>query len=577
MKTRVFYIFGFVVFATILAMTSCRDQDFDFEEHYPGGEIKKEYEQNWVKQMGAIDPEQDWCMAGDYSVTVNVPGEEDVKVYALNPEGEYRLVGEYFGVSGIQTLKFDAIKGTKDLLVSTSQGFMKTVVDGEVEFEMGTRAVNIGTTNGVIVEYSENDYIKFDNNYINNLVSKSNGWLSGYGSVGEPNYVYVAQSSEIYFYPLYWNTTDPLLGLRYTDEVGIYNAENPNQKVKIFDTKNDKVLQYSTKADGSSWTNCSNNESKTDKAEGGYQSQGIKVTLPEGWRSFGLYIKNAGNVFYSQSSNNGTMPLTNYHWVKCGTVLDDNKNSIICMGDALFAGINQVLFRIVGASTVNINMQSWIIACEDLGDTGDYDFNDLVFKFEKKNVGTNKTAVYELMITPLAAGGTLEAQYGFGGDVHKEIHAAFGKTQKVNGRYFMLNTNAGFGEGEDNVSPLDAGKIIKDYGTTNFNVATELQKFFIRVGGASATMEDSPTPDYEEKNGSYIITAPNKGSAPQMIIVPDGWSWPKEKVSILDAYPEFSTWSSDVSKDDWDLAKAKDGNGDICPFYYQPSTTSSGN
>lgn len=570
MKTRVLFIFGFVVFATILAMTSCRDQDFVFEEHYPGEEIKKEYEQNWVKQMGAIDPEQDWCMAGEYSVTVSVPGVEDVKVYALNPEGEYRLVGEYFGVSGTQTLKFDAIKGTKDLLVSTSNGFKKTVVDGEVGFEMGTRAVNTGTTNGVKVEYSENDYINFDNNYIVDLVGKSNGWLSGYGSTGQPNYIYVAQTSEVYFYPLFWNTTS-FLGVKYVDEIGIYNPENSDQKVKLFDTKSDKVLQYSKKTDGSSWTNCPNNDSKTNDANGGYKSQGIKVTLPEGWRSFGLYIKNGRNdVFYSQSSKNNRV-------VKCGTVLDSNKNNVICMGDEYLAGINQILFRIVGASTVNINMQSWLLACEDLGDTGDYDFNDLVFKCEKKNEGTDKTADYKLKITPLAAGGTLEAQYGFDGVVHKEIHAAFGKTQKVNGKYLMLNTNAGSGEGVDNVSPLDAGKIIKEYGTTNFNVATELQKFFIRVGGTSATMEDSPTPEYEEKNGSYIITAPKKGSAPQMIIVPEGWNWPKERVSILDAYPEFSTWSSDASKDDWDLAKAKDGNGDICPFYYQSQTASSGN
>lgn len=545
----------------IALLSACRNE-FDFEEHYSGGEIKKEYADNWVKQMGPIDPEQDWCMAGEYSVTVTVPGEDDVKVYALNPEGEYRLVGEYFGVSGTQTLKFDAIKGTKDLLVSTSQAFEKAVVNGEVQFANMTRAVNTGTTNGVKVEYSENDYIKFDNNYISSLVSKSDGWLSGYGSTGQPNYIYVAQTSEVYFYPLFWETTS-FLGVHYTDEIGIYNAENPDQKVKIFDTKSDKILQYSAKTDGSSWSNCSNNDSKNSNAKGGYRSQGIKVILPEGWRSFGLYIKNGRNdVFYSQSSKNNRI-------VKCGTVLDSNNNSIICMGDEYLAGINQILFRIVGASTVNINMQSWLLACEDLGDTGDYDFNDLVFKFEKKNEGTDKTAKYKLKITPLAAGGTISASYGFDGVVWSEIHSAFGKTQKVNGRYQMINTNAEKGKGVDGVSCLDAGKFVKEYGTTNFNVATELQKFFIRVDGSNATLEDSPTPEYEESNGHFIITAPTKGEAPQMIIVPDSWQWPSERTSILDAYPNFTDWSSDKTNTDWSSHKANDP--DRVFFYYAPN------
>ena len=63
MKTRVFYIFGFVVFATILAMTSCRDQDFDFEEAYRANPIV-EFEHNFETIFGKIAPDQSWDFSG---------------------------------------------------------------------------------------------------------------------------------------------------------------------------------------------------------------------------------------------------------------------------------------------------------------------------------------------------------------------------------------------------------------------------------------------------------------------------------------------------------------------------------
>lgn len=537
MKTRVFRSFCLVVFATVLAMTSCRDQDFVFEEHYPGEEIKKEYEQNWVKQMGAIDPEQDWCMAGEYSVTVNVPGVEDVKVYALNPEGEYRLVGEYFGVSGTQTLKFDAIKGTKDLLVSTSQGFKKTVVDGEVGFEMGTRAVI--TTSGKVSLDNDKDYI-YDKSTLQAVLGQCDGLLSGYGRNGNPDYLFFPQSSSVYIYPIYWNPSE-----NGTDVIGIYYYNTKGQKILIpvYDTDGGTYLAAGGNENGP-WQNCKGGNSGNDKNY--YKSQAIRVDLPSDCSSFGIFIKNDERWFtyYSQSSQN------TIRFTKCGTYTYQGK-SYVYMGDGAGSGIQNAILYIDGAAPVNDIMTKWCVACEDLGDTGDYDFNDLVFVFEKRSEKESYLAKnkYSLNITPLAAGGTLKAYYSFDGTRINEIHAAFGVDESDSEKCPMINTNAPRGEGVDG---LNGQMYTKNYGTTDFSMSQALQSLKISVGDEDA----------------IIISAPKKGSAPQMIIVPDSWLWPSERTSILDAYPGFTDWSSDKTNTDW-TSKMYSGS-DKEKFFYSP-------
>ena len=530
-------IFSLVVIALLSA---CRNE-FDFEEHYSGGEIKKEYADNWVKQMGPIDPEQDWCMAGEYSVTVTVPGEEDVKVYALNPEGEYRLVGEYFGVSGTQTLKFDAIKGTKDLLVSTSQGFKKAVIDGEVGFEVGTRAVYTGTSNDVNVslEYDK-DYI-YDKLTLHAVLNQCNTLLSGYGRNGNPDYLFFPQSSSVYIYPIYWNPSE-----KGTDVIGIYyyNTKGQMNMIPVYDTDGGTYLAEGDNKNGP-WKNCSGGNSGSGKNF--YKSQAIKVDLPSDCSSFGIYIKNDERWFtyYSQSSKN-TIKFT-----KCGTYTYQGK-SYVYMGDGAGSGIQNAILYIDGAAPVNDIMTKWCVACEDLGDTGDYDFNDLVFMFEKRSEkkSTFSSTTYLLNITPLAAGGTLKAYYSFDGTVINEIHAAFELDESNSEKCSMINTNAPRGEGVDGIK---AQMYTKDYKTTNFSMSQALQGLKISVG-----VEDA-----------IIISAPKKGEAPQMIIVPDSWQWPSERTSILDAYPNFTDWSSDKTNTDWSSHKAYDP--DRVFFYYAPN------
>ena len=47
------------------------------------------------------------------------------------------------------------------------------------------------------------------------------------------------------------------------------------------------------------------------------------------------------------------------------------------------------------------------------------------------------------------------------------------------------------------------------------------------------------------------ISGPQAGKAPQMFLVKGSWRWPKEKVKIQAAYPDFGKWNGDASNIDW--------------------------
>ena len=76
----------------------------------------------------------------------------------------------------------------------------------------------------------------------------------------------------------------------------------------------------------------------------------------------------------------------------------------------------------------------WIIACEDLGSTEDYDFNDIVFSVTHKAGETTAT------ITPMAAGGVYKAEIYYYDQLIGEIHELLGHSGTEDGKYPMIHT-----------------------------------------------------------------------------------------------------------------------------------------
>lgn len=155
--------------------------------------------------------------------------------------------------------------------------------------------------------------------------------------------------------------------------------------------------------------------------------------------------------------------------------------------------------------------ESWIIACEDLGNTDDIDFNDVVFSVS--HTAGETTA----KVTPLAAGGVLPSNIYYGGSNLGEIHNLINGAQpNANGQYSMLNTGSKGTPGSAITINVPA-----DYSVTNHG-------FTVKV---------------KDQNESIVLESAEVGTAPQMLVLPGEWAWPTERTPIGTAFPMFVNWS----------------------------------
>lgn len=188
------------------------------------------------------------------------------------------------------------------------------------------------------------------------------------------------------------------------------------------------------------------------------------------------------------------------------------------------------------------NENSWIVACEDLGGTYDYDFNDLVFELTKDeitttitdpNTGTSESnTTIEWFIRALAAGGTLPATVYYDNTAIGEIHSMLGSTDTGTPINVSPGTpSIGTLEKLENVAEADQGEISKI-----------LQHIKIVVENK------------DENLNAYEIKAPNKdveSNTPQMLLLPKGWDWPTEETLIYNVYPKFQQWTQDMTQNGW--------------------------
>lgn len=330
-----------------------------------------------------------------------------------------------------------------------------------------------------------------------------------------------------------------------------------------------------------------------------WRARGMHVDIEKG-TPFGMYIRTQGNApkedevdvvigkdsytrFYSNSERNPDNMATDGVLSKCvhaATYMytapsgiqyrvlgfEDWKNDGVTADKNISdLDLNDMMFFIASDNSYEIpdvvdqdpgEEIEWLIACEDLGNKDDFDFNDVVFSV--RHVSGQTTAV----ITPLAAGGTLEAYLCRDGmPISPEWHTLFGVTdfkQMVNttissnpvpGRSFEITVDENF-----SLSPLEL--------TEGQELGTEIMKqnmggLYVQVIRPDGTRDD--------------ITSPTRsGEAPQMFLIAqvrhkineDGsedegnfsykWQWPIERRAIEDAYPQFSEWLKDSkSNADW--------------------------
>ena len=164
---------------------------------------------------------------------------------------------------------------------------------------------------------------------------------------------------------------------------------------------------------------------------------------------------------------------------------------------------------------------SWIIACEDLGSTDDYDFNDIVFSVSHQPGET------KALIQPLAAGGIYEAHILYNNLDLGEIHQLLGHEADEEGNYPMINTGSG---------PTGYASPIEITVPSDFTMSNSMGGLNIRVTG---------------KEGTMRIWGTETGTAPQMLLLEGNWKWPKERKPIQEAYKDFPKWNSNSNSTEW--------------------------
>lgn len=196
--------------------------------------------------------------------------------------------------------------------------------------------------------------------------------------------------------------------------------------------------------------------------------------------------------------------------------------------------LNDILFFVKGVQVneipsieTNAVKQSWVIACEDLGGSFDWDFNDMVFSVSHT---AGETKAY---VTPLASGGTLPVSLYYNSTLlgGKEFHQ-------------LIKDGAPSSETINAHSRGTAGATIEVTVPANYTLSysrglTNMGNFYLKV-----TQEEGA----DDATASTNITAPQSGAVPQMILIPGSdWAWPTELMDIRKPYPLFAAFVSDPS------------------------------
>lgn len=543
MKKRLMIKLVPLAVAGIGLLSSCQ-KDTDL---YEGNSTVKDYNKNWVERFGNVDPTQDWNGATRGSVTVTTDNATTVKVYALVGDN-YSIVGEYDEVNGTQTLSFDIPKGVTDIKVNTINKSAEVKVGESIDFtNLGiTRAIHTYDNNGIKVENSESSY-EFTAQQLNDVRSVLPENVDNRDKVTK-NFYFTSKGETLTIYPFYWQTGNILtLGIYYYDNSGkmvripIYTTKDTNANdARLFYQGSDGDYVVANTTSAYKWAAIPSDYSGT------ILSKGINVTLPAGLK-YGMYIYNHGEkdqtYLYSQASDNNDK----YYVLKDGVYVASDDKDNACYGSIYeydgktYLGfedwkganapggfdLNDLIVMISPKPNFcDIEKEetgvTYTVACEDLGDTDDFDFNDIVFSVNHIS-GKDKAT-----FTPLAAGGTIKATVYFKDSQLGEIHALLGTSANSDGSYPMINTS----------SKTAYAKAMQLGVDKDFSMAEDMGGFSIKVG--------------DDESNAVTIQAPPVGSCPQMFVVPSNWAWPKERVHISDAYSKFAGWSESAKTNvDW--------------------------
>lgn len=480
---------------------------------------------------GKVDENHNWNLAASAQIQVTTGNDGKVEIYGLQG-GKSCLLARYDAVKGSNSFSFDLAAGVKNVYVASygDRKVLECQVGSAVDFTKETSTKTVFTDTGAPYSVSVLDYYQEYLNIGSFVADAHNTTKQG---------LFTTRDGHFTLHPVHFQQNYTEKGL-FT--YGIYYQYNGNlvlQPIYSPDNQNFTQLRQSDPAGSwvTDWQNSSYNGTWTGNDR---RAKGIVVNVPAGV-NFGFYVKmmDWGGEFtvYSEADRNEdsmydewnkrevakteytsfwTEGINDYLSFRAeANVYNDNYNGMVFASEGLYKANGGI------ADVVDTPRESgsWILACEDLGNIADCDFNDIVYRISYVAGEDNAT------VTPLAAGGTIPARLLFNGrEYGPEIHAAFDKKTTE-----MVNTHKGNLHLDANSFTVPVGK--------NFTMSsTDMGGFAILVG---------------EKNQSVIASSVNT-YVPYMICIPGSYRWCLERVAIADAYPDFAAWCSDhTDNTDW--------------------------
>ena len=554
-------ILGIALTAGSLASCSVEDNDTVAEK------VNEDYTRNFVKLFGTINPNQDWSVVEQKSVSVDLPQASHVQIFEKQGD-EFRLAADYQNVTK-QTITFDGMEGDNtpflvfvdDAAYAVENGGTLTVGSAAAAKSGPMRAkkysddiswINRGNKKRISLSTTDVTMQVLATNNGKNT-AKSQGTVT---EIAAGKRGLISQGNPISFYPLYWNSKkNHIAGIYYNDastgkrvhipmyadktdsyiddadkeDLSFYTIKNPNTDLTAVAVQTDAEDCWHYANTSTSWFY--DNSWDVEYYSGfTFRSRPYTIT-PTTNLAAGIYVKVDGNIYYSDATlnngkkffaektvNNGDGTDATYTYI-CFDDPDDSGNE----GDKDYNDL--VLYTPQKMTPVTHDETEWTIACEDLGGTFDYDFNDIVFRV--RHTAGNDYAI----LIPVAAGGTLPAQLFYNEKaISDEWHSYFG-----NGYESDVMINTGKGPEVHAVKTIRLNKLSTDWSISAFSKQANGLKIKVkRADGTIAT-----------------VTGPEKGSAPQMLILPYDWQWPVELTRITTAYPDFGTWGENYTVNTW--------------------------
>lgn len=554
------YVFKSMLLGALALTAACSDNVYDEP-------VVEDYSKDFIKEIGLINPQQNWNMAEQKSVTVDPGTATEVKIYAESGI-VHKLVGHYKNLTGgKQVLTFDAAKSVNSFVVAINGRAQRVENGGIVDFNnvlTRTYVSESSDVHTVLTDYKEFtiDEVK---SFLTQVPEQTDN--TGNNSVHGDFLALSEASRSVTVYPIYWNAG-------YTHELGLYTLNTDGTiaaEYTIYRSKEGTDLQvdYGDGWETPEWNGANtsdeiainNDNTKVQRL----QSKGFNVTVPDGV-TYGFFIKvytgsmsggNSGGRRPNQSGSSSSSSTASYTWYSekarntdgwqhaafFQTILEDGTTrTFLGFEDCAMDGsdrycdfdLNDLMIIFDPAPLViDHSVEKWILAAEDLGNTDDYDFNDVVVEVER--VAGTTTA----NVTALAAGATLPVYLLHDGEVigGKEFHQWFGDYEAVDGKYPMINTYSAGKRGE--TYPIEVGD--------NFTMASfihdinQMGGFTIQVGDVATAATTSVT----------YITPPRNGEVPQMMCVTEDYQWPYERTRITEAYPGFGEWGSNWTNSAW--------------------------